>query len=544
MYTMSSKILFLFSFLAISSGLFAQSGINSTVRVEREYEGKIMEVDKSLLKTKVADSLYNFNLTFDYLTFYRPYKDLYEFSPVSTPPIMSGGKIKYPWLYAKFSAGYPLMPSAEIYVAPRFGNRFSAILSFNHHSLWSDSIGDRMENRVGGDFAYRWNKGEALLDLSYSGNYYTYMNGAESVGSHNYDILEVGTDIRSTNKDNSGFYYDLSLDYTYLKDKQSNPVFGQNSENAFDMELSLGGMIRRIHKLYVALGVDYTGVKNLPSHIDYYAGNVRIIPTYRFEKGRWNLNLGLDMAFDYSNDGLDDSGRSYIMPVVEVSFVAVPTKITLYAGVTPENEILSLSQMYKFNHWMGSDYTLGRYISPFNAKLGMQGVLGQQFAYNIYGGYKHYSKMTSYISYMDAQAVELGGNENFYAGGELRWNKGMFNMFGAIEYQYYKEIKKALMLPSLKVALGAEFNIRDRFYIATGVDYRNRVLAGSRSAGGEYTYNYLPGVVDLGLKLTLMINPKFAVFVEGKNLINNDIYYFSGICEPGVNIVGGLYFKL
>lgn len=100
------------------------------------------------------------------------------------------------------------------------------------------------------------------------------------------------------------------------------------------------------------------------------------------------------------------------------------------------------------------------------------------------------------------------------------------------------------MLPSLKVTLGAELNIRDRFYIATGVDYRNRVLAGSRSAGGEYTYNYLPGVVDLGLKLTLMINPKFAVFVEGKNLINNDIYYFSGICEPGVNIVGGLYFKL
>ena len=91
---MNKKLYLTIILLIVSSvAIYAQSGINSTVRVEREYEGKIMEVDKARIKTAVSDTLLNFKLHFDYPTFYRPYRDLYEFSPVSTAQIKPSGVV-------------------------------------------------------------------------------------------------------------------------------------------------------------------------------------------------------------------------------------------------------------------------------------------------------------------------------------------------------------------------------------------------------------------------------------------------------------------
>ncbi|MBQ1280008.1 MAG: hypothetical protein IIY14_02680, partial [Bacteroidales bacterium] len=69
---MNKKLYLTIILLIVSSvAIYAQSGINSTVRVEREYEGKVMEVDKARIKTAVSDTLLNFKLHFDYPTFYR-----------------------------------------------------------------------------------------------------------------------------------------------------------------------------------------------------------------------------------------------------------------------------------------------------------------------------------------------------------------------------------------------------------------------------------------------------------------------------------------
>ena len=95
---MNKKLYLTIILLIVSSvAIYAQSGINSTVRVEREYEGKVMEVDKARIKTAVSDTLLNFKLHFDYPTFYRPYRDLYEFSPVSTAQIKPSGVVRYPF---------------------------------------------------------------------------------------------------------------------------------------------------------------------------------------------------------------------------------------------------------------------------------------------------------------------------------------------------------------------------------------------------------------------------------------------------------------
>ena len=118
MMKMHRTILAALSAAALAAGAVisarAQTGINSTVEVERDYEGRIVRTVKSPLDVPVDDSLFNFKLNFDYTTFYNPYKDLYEFSPMMTPGPASEGRVTYPWLYARIAAAYLWTPSADV----------------------------------------------------------------------------------------------------------------------------------------------------------------------------------------------------------------------------------------------------------------------------------------------------------------------------------------------------------------------------------------------------------------------------------------------
>ena len=53
----------------------------------------------------------------------------------------------------------------------------------------------------------------------------------------------------------------------------------------------------------------------------------------------------------------------------------------------------------------------------------------------------------------------------------------------------------------------------------------------------------LEGFVNLGLKISYSINPDMTVYVKGTNLLNDKIYYFGGIREPGVSVAAGIYFN-
>ena len=92
-----------------------QENFESTVEVTKEYEGKLGQVQKSRFNTAYSDTLLKLNLDFDYSAFDRPYKDLYEFSPVEGIQLQSKGEVSYPVLMFKGgldAGGRSLYPAA------------------------------------------------------------------------------------------------------------------------------------------------------------------------------------------------------------------------------------------------------------------------------------------------------------------------------------------------------------------------------------------------------------------------------------------------
>lgn len=561
---MRKTIVSLASVIALTAAsVSAQNGINSTVEVERDYEGRIARAVKSRIDPPVDDSLLNFKLNFDYADFYSPYKDLYEFSPIMTVGPASAGRVVYPWLYARLAAAWPLTPSADLYITPRFGEKFSFGVYLNHDSYWGrvpqtvlaggNAVysgqkipGDRMKNKAGAFMGFRWKKGELKLDADYSGSMYalTQVSGTPShseiwnLYSNRSDHLRAGLSVRSTNPDPNAFYYDLNIAYRYFANRRS------LLEHLADADISLGAAVRSEHKVYLRLAGTFSGY-----------GVWKIAPMYRWERDRWRINAGVTFSSAYGsgiNDGVSGtsrSGRFLVYPDASVSFEAARNALWLYLKTYGDNRLYSLYDLSAINPWMDNSDLKHLSATPISAELGLRGQVRDRFSYSLGANYTLARNMLSFMSQQQGQSVYqvLAGGEShiFAASGMLRWKSLDFYAMVEAGYRWFSNPDAALMMPAFDLSAVMEYNLRQRLFIKADCYFRTSATGmwmGTEDASASLCR--VPAFVDVGLRVSYAINTKVMVYVEGNNLANSKIQYFLNYVEPGINIGAGICLKL
>ena len=120
--------------LSVSAALYSQNQkIDPTVEVNRDYQGKMMEITKGKLATETADSLNSFHLDFNYSFFNKPYKDMYEFSAVPSARIPKMETTYAPVFIAKLGIGLPFVTEGGILFSPHLekGHNFNLNGDFN-----------------------------------------------------------------------------------------------------------------------------------------------------------------------------------------------------------------------------------------------------------------------------------------------------------------------------------------------------------------------------------------------------------------------------
>lgn len=535
----------------------AQTGINSTVEVERDYEGSIARAVKYPVDAPVEDSLLNFKLDFDYTTFYSPYKDLYEFAPMMTLGPASEGRTVYPWLYAVLAAAWPLTPSAELAVTPRLGDRFSLGFYAAHDSFWGNVpqvgtagaggrpvltgetvSGDRMKNRAGAAFGYRWRKGELKLGASYSGSMYA-LAPVEDFSSYRalntFDHVRAGLSVRSANPDPDAFYYDLNVDYRYFNDRQ------YIAEHLADAEVSLGATVRREHKVYLRFAGTFS---------DY--GVWKISPMYRWAGDRWRIKAGVTFSSAYGgrisdgNQGIvSNSNRFLIHPDASVTFEAARNALWLYMKAYGDNRLYTLYELFSINPWMDHSDIPHLSSTPIAAELGLRGQVRDRFSYSIGANYSYVRNMLAFMSMQQGQSVyqsPAGGESHvFTASGALRWKSRDFLASAEFSYRAFSDPDAALMMPAFDLSAVLEYNLRQRLFIRADCYFRTSAVGEYMGAGASVPVRYdVPAFVDLGLRISYAFNMHVTAFVEGNNLANNKIQYFLNYLEPGINIGAGI----
>lgn len=516
-----------------------QENIKSTVTVTKEFQGRLMDVQKSKFNTSYSDTLLKFKLNFDYSTFDRPYHDLYEFSPIDGIQLQTKGEVQYPVFYMRGMVGYPLMPEADLYVQPRLGERHSLLFYGNHHSMWGnkgyeDPV-DRSVTRGGLSYAYNWKKGEARANGYYRHNYHKFKetefvkygpNVAQSIGG---DLR-----VRSLNPNPSAFYYDFKFEgvATNLRDHMK--------EFYLDTSLDLGFNLAETHRMFVRLGFENSVYNNISAGsagdlLGGKGGLFRIEPHYAYTKGRIDFLAGIGFAGVYGDPyRKGEKSCANIYPRIFFTYEAVKGALWLNASIEGDNTLMSGIKYLDINPWY-RPLNIENYAVPIKGEIALKGAVKDIFGYSLAGRYLRHDKYYSFYSLYGRQVCDVAEDVNefnvearinlktkavkFEAGGLYR------NFMGSDLY----------MTPNWKADALLEYNYMERIYAQVGCKYL------SRMEGRGVSYK---GFVDLSAKLGYVINTKFSLFLQGKNLLNNQVFYLQDYIEPGVNFALGLFIKL
>lgn len=558
----------------------AQQGLNSTVRVTRDYEARLMAGVKPPLPVRYADSLNRFNLSFRYDFSERPYRDLYEFSPMGFADFREEGRAVYPVFYAKALISYPWAPEADVYLQPRLRGGWSLLAYGGHRSFWgvlpglefreagrqldrSNAVnyGDWTENRAGMRIGYAWRKGELSAGTDYEGgsrSFYGLEHGlpALPVGtpfhtldhaylrdslSRRYDRWTADFALRSKNPDRTAFYYDVAFRYALTRERNrlfAVPGFGRGlQENLFHTKAAFGVTVNRIHKVQV-------GVRSV--HSDCLSGNglLELTPRYRYERGRWTLDAGLTLAGTYAGSGANLKAVP-LYPVFSVHFEAWKDALWIYGAADGENRLNTLEVLSEAHPWLTPEAEIRVSRIPLRFEAGIRGVLFDVLSYDLGLSYAWMRDLAMLapdpfrpVAYADASRLRFKAGmmvrtQSFDAGVDLNFSS----------YRRQDSPGQHLwMMPGFEGQAFARYNLRERFVFSVDARFRNAAYGwiGAADAGKECL---VPGFVDLQARVTYVVNRKLSVFLQGKNLADMTVQYVPGYAEPEINFGAGLYVR-
>lgn len=604
----TGSIIFLFIMLvSFAQTAEAQQKIDPTVEVEKEFDGKMTNIVKGPLNTSVPDSLLSFNLNFSYSIFDKPYKDLYEFTPLPSAKLQGTVQEKYPLFMAKAGIGFPLTPIAEVYFQPQLGNSsWLSVKAFfdgyygKNNVMTTDAQNNtaiRMKDAkvsasshtfgAGAEYGYNWKNGFFTLGLDYNNNFSTYYGFAEdqwqkaSVAeaatddrnfmkqnySHTYNQIEAKASIGSINSHyrRANFNYLANVSFQNTSDK----VYGLDiNENLFILNGFLSPSFSRFSRITIEFNSENM-FQIMESLYKSSYGIFDVAPTFIWDKGRWKLKAGVKLSGRYkSGDEMKDADQyhGYIFVLADFSFNIIKEKLWLYANIDGGNRLNSYSSILEENKWISPRTQFKASSTPFIMNAGIKGKFINKLGYNVFVKYAVHKGLLQYaylpwysndVEHNTISAV-YGNSNELTVGAAINWKSKEFEGGAAAEYSNYTECKKSTLAfkhkpfgyPPFKLNLYGTYNFIERFYAGFTIEYRSKCesfwsndMILSQDFSEAYTVSYMKSYLNLSINARYAINRNFSIFANGENLLNAQIQHLPNYLEKGINFNAGLLVK-
>ena len=589
---MRNNILYLFaiaaSFVAYSA---SAQNLDPTVEVSRDYEGKLLVVHKPILDMAVPDSVYKFDLDFDYSVTDNPYKGAYEFVPYSLNMNLAPKQRDRGALYLKAGAGYQLHPVFDLLWSPAFkGNLGLDVYGRNRSYLgdyWTMYSPDFSTDEVGivdGDPAKdAWYGMDLSTSAGVTGRYdwqnTMFVFGADYVNylqSQNEDIY--GLRVRSYNsaglnlgiavKDphSMGLDYKVGLEYRCSDDLTNDQVNGQAGLKAHDLDFGLnvesvltGGHNLKIDALFKM--TDESGA------MDVTAGALEFAPRYVLKASRWFFDLGLRLSTVFKTDGessMYQHKEQVIYPDLRAEYMLAPEYLKMYASLGGGCDMNTYSSLLKDNRRLNFYYGRGVWNlldvteEKLAAELGFEGRVTHRFGYTLKGGYKIYGNAPLQAIYIpnseDGYMPALGyaPYQMAYASMDFLYNTESLRVDGNLEFNGVTAVGETFstlagfIFPSpFKGNVEVMYDFRDRIYAGVDCDFATardgRAYRVTKSGNVRDYKVTVPGFADLGVNLEYRFNAKMSLWARGGNLLGMKIqrellyaekgrYFTAGIC--------------
>lgn len=570
--------------LAACAVTASAQNLDPKVEVNRDYEGKQMEVQKPFVEMAVPDSVLRFDLDFDYSVFENPYKGAYEFKPY-TMELQPAGHYEAPVrFYLNAGAGYRLHPTLDMVWAPCYDGPFkldvyahnrsyvgsyrkmqyadpsvtdSRVLLTDRKNILTDKGLYDILSTAGVSGRYDWRALTGFFDVSYYG-----LLQRDELRRRAYNGMDASLRFRSNDTD-AFLTYDVKADYRLgfddVKDGDS------MRENVLDVDAVLAMSLMENHKMRFDLGVEMNSYSDC-----FNTGSVmlELAPHYMFRYGRWNFDLGFRVAPLLKTGEVSDTlmyrnaPGQYVYPDVDIAFDAIPGAMKTYLRVGGGPRLNSYSSFLSRNHHFDMTYGRGRWglldntVERVSVTAGLDGRIGSSLSYDFRVGYANYKNdffdaVTVLQPLTSGQSAYMPGigwsdSQKVFAALDWKWENESFRFDGNLLCTPWTDLDAPGLFKPAVLTGDAAFTYNWNRRIYAGVD----CMFSTGRNGSVLYYDDMkqdakvPGYADLGVYFEYMTSRKLSFWLRGGNLLDMTIQRDLLYAEEGVYFTLGICLKL
>ena len=544
------KKIFILPALLVSAYAYAQN-LNPVVEVTNVYAMEASGIEKPDQLMQLPDSVFKFNLDFDYSVKSTPYKGAYEFNPYLVQMRPSARLSREQTFYLKAGAGYSFHPEVDVVWNPIRKNNFRLDLYGSHNSymghyrnvtlqedkfLWDGTNkadgGIRSNTNVGADFLYAYKSGQFTADLQYANVLATdyYLSEDTRTVAHNKGQARL----RIQSNPGTKFLYNVGTRIAYL---------GYDAQKEFHTvsDASLGFRVGKRSNFRLGAGLETV------SYGEESALKLELMPHYTLGTKRLNLDLGFKFSYiSYSATQYPYKG-GILFPDVYLSY-RIADAAVLQASATGGDRLTSYDSLLEDNPYLGA-FVWHRdvVVNRVNLMVGMRGSAGGRFSYDIRAGFNWTDN--AYGWSWRYQEIPLGGDlvemvmqptmvyvsplRTLYVDAKLAWNSGNWDIMGFVHYGH---TPKPNLDPEIEeesnVFVPAAFKAQGHIFYKWG----GRIKAGFTIEASSKMRGKtgIPAYQDLGIYAEYTLGRKMAVWAKGGNLLNQTIQRTPFYAEGGI----------
>lgn len=510
------KISAIVAALVFCLAAFAQNG-NHTVEVTNDYISQLSGLQKKNLEMAVPDSLLQFDYKFDYSVFDTPYKGAYEFSPYHIHVQPQASKYDAGKFYLRAGAGYSIRPVLEFVAAAVTKPEFALTIYNEGSGFYGRNAAHEMVSLpgeapfTGYDGSDRFGLGarwirprtETKLDLGYdiiaAGDEFKLLNSMTHSGSASLSVAPIGS---------AGFDYRIGASARYTAGSEYDGL------KSGEMLASFGGLLGFGIGSTSRLVVDFNLATDMFQCDGDLGGNFALFsatPSYNFNKGPFAIKAGARL--DYST-----TENFTVAPDVRISAKLLDDKLSFYVGADGGQSLGDHFAMKSAFHRAATEYSLpGINKELIHGYVGLDGHAGHVFEWGLRAGYHNWTSKACEALY--------GFN---YAHVSLMYVDGRFAVkTERVDFDGDFRIAKSEMLDLADIFSTPRASGNVRFMY----NRNKRLYAGVWAQGQTARKGLwmeqetsLPGWVNLGVSAEYKVGTKWGVWVEGGNLLCQEIW--------------------
>ncbi|MEX1188578.1 MAG: hypothetical protein WED33_04925 [Bacteroidia bacterium] len=544
--------------VALTANLYAQPGKNNDVLVIGDFNPKLIDAEKMFETPELSDTIQSrFPISYELQS--RKVSTAFEVDPIEAAKVKGEPLDKIYNGYVRGGFGSYLTPFGELFYSSGRNKHSSTGVRLKHlsssgqiadvgYSGFSNNevsvFGKSIKKKFvfGGGLDYRrdvvhyYGFDSNPIDTS------LWLYGLErDVTRQRYQLIDVNASlVDNFPVDTHATKYKVDLRY-------------HNYSDAFDAQenrFNAKGDVSFFYRLYsfnIKAALDVYKNQNAVWDDNFTLFNLR--PQILFKQNNWRLRAALNM-FASS----DTSNGFRLAPEIDFDLHLFEDILILNVGTDSRLNRFSYRTLTEQNPWLISDILPLNTWNPFRLYGGLRGAFSSFLAFNV---------NVSYTPSIENQFFFVNDTSegNWNKLNYVRDNASLFEVHGEITWQNHEKLRiiakadyigyspdkelKAWYVPSLRLSLGAKYNLQEKISLDLAIltfnrqfyrDFITDDITGIETAVARE----LKGIADVNLGAEYRYTKRLSMFVKLNNMLNVRYKRFSNYPTQRFMALGGI----